>query len=69
MTEAWKVGDVVVINRNTDTGHHPVVYVEEGTLIVLTAPPKEPGSDLWTATIPSTGVTDALFFPSEWDRP
>jgi len=68
MTEAWKPGDVVVINKTTDTGKDPVVYVQAGTVIVLTGRPEHPDSSLWYATIPSMGVVGARFFPSEWER-
>lgn len=68
MSTEWKVGDVVVINKTTDTGKNPVEYVPVGTVIVLTGRPESPDSSLWYATIPSMGVVGARFFPSEWER-
>lgn len=68
MSTEWKVGDVVVINNTTDTGKNPIVYVQAGTVIVLTGRPTKPDSSLWYATIPSMGVVGARFFPSEWER-
>jgi len=69
MSTEWKPGDVVVVKDTTDTGLDPVVYVQAGTVIVLTGRPEHPDSSLWYATIPSMGVVGARFFPSEWERP
>lgn len=65
MAEQWKVGEVAVVNRDTDDGHSS--WVSQGTVVLLTKEPL-PGNSLWTATIPSTGNTRAMFFPSELER-
>lgn len=62
----FKVGDVVVTSRYVDDcgPTHAGMTLPAGAVVVLTAQLDHP-SDLWSATIPATGVEDVRFYVFE----